>query len=69
MKKFTFLMLLALAACTPDKIRVQPNDVRTLQVRRFDGATRFCPGEIIQVEMVATLKDGTVCSNLREDTG
>ncbi|MBU1511390.1 hypothetical protein KKD52_13605, partial [Myxococcota bacterium] len=69
MKNTLPVLLLALLACTPDKIRVQPNDVRTLQVRRYDGATRFCPGETIQVEMVANLKDGTVCSNLRTDTG
>jgi hypothetical protein len=69
MKNSVLLVLLSLLACKPDRIRVQPNDVRTLQVRRFDGATRFCPGEIIQVEMVADLKDGTVCSNLRPNTG
>lgn len=63
------LALPPLTACTPDKIRVQPKDVRTLQLRRYDGATRFCPGEILQIEMVADLKDGTVCSNLRANTG
>ncbi len=63
------LALHGMAACRPTRLEIDPAEVKTLQVRRADSLTRFCPGEVFQVEMLAMLKDGTECSSVRSDTG
>ena len=56
------------AACTKH-ITVDPRNVVEMTVRPYKGEGSFCPGSTFQIELVATMNDGTYCSNLDKRSG
>jgi len=61
----------ALGACGTNQIHVDPKSVTDLRLElpKAAGEPSFCPGEPIKLEVVATLNDGTKCSNVDPATG
>jgi hypothetical protein len=52
----------ALLGCGPKTVSVKPGDVREVVVRPRDGQPVFCPGQPFEVEVVAQMNNGDVCS-------
>jgi hypothetical protein len=58
-----------LISCGSTKISINPKNVRSLQFKTASGTSRFCPGETFQVELIARMRDNTICSTSNSKTG
>ena len=56
-------LALQLTACGPTRVLLSPNDVASVTVRPASGQLVYCPGDPFQIELLATLKNGTTCSS------
>jgi len=65
----TVATALLLSACGPSKLALNPQQVVNVSVQPASGQALFCPGDAFQIELVAKLSDGTLCSNLDGDKG
>ncbi len=55
---------LVMLACGPSKLMVSPARVVNVNVQPASLQALFCPGDAFQIELVAKLDDGTLCSNI-----
>lgn len=62
-------VVLALVACGPSKVQIDPRSVVNVDVRPASGQRVFCPGDPFQAELVVKLKDGTQCSSTDRSLG
>ena len=53
----------AMTACGPSHVKLDPRNVSAIAVRPASKELLYCPGRSFQVEVVATLRDGTSCSS------
>ncbi len=59
----------ALAACGPTLVNFDPSNAVSLEVRPASGQKVFCPGASFQVEVLAKLQNGTMCSSTDRSIG
>lgn len=64
---FAAPLLLGLTGCASEQVHVDPGSVRELTLRVAGSAqgakATFCPGQIISLELLAKLADGSMCSS------
>ncbi len=67
----TTLMLAsgALAACGPTLVNFDPSNAVSIDVRPVTGQKVFCPGAAFQVEILAKLANGSLCSSTDRSIG
>jgi len=61
----------ALTACGTSQVHIDPKNVADLRLElpKTSGEPSFCPGEPIKIQVIASLNDGTQCSNVDAATG
>lgn len=65
----TSALVSLLTACGPTRVAISPRDVVDVVVRRASGELGFCPGDPFQVEVLARLQNGTMCSSTDRTRG
>lgn len=59
----------ALGGCGPTIVNFDPNNAKSIDVRPAQGQKVFCPGLAFQVEVLATLENGSTCSSTDRTLG
>lgn len=58
-----------LGGCGPTLVNFDPNNAVSLDVRPVPGQKVFCPGATFQVEVIAKLQSGSMCSSTDRSVG